>query len=433
MSIRELYKYFNENLTPEDDNDEDNNNIMNEDIKEDNNTNLLDEIKYNIFEDINDDYINPNDCMTNRFNCINSLKLPKISENSEDKKTNKLSFDFIKDIPKSSRGKTNREENYFNRKQEEDCNEIIKDFLYISSYKTASTITDLKSLKITNIINCSGDLCENLSPDSSLLDIEYLTLNIKDNVSENIECLFFKCINYINEIKSKKGRVLIHCYKGVSRSVSIVIAYLIYLYKWNYDEAFDFVQSKRSMANPNIGFYLQLKTFHQRLNLDSDRLEIFSVSHFNPEQKDLIVCRLIYNNISLKDKSSDKKYLDDIESDDDDDYIEENEESEDNKKEEKKEVVLNEKGMFIFAMKQKIFIAEGKKISEKNYELYKKSAFDYIKEIQKFEKLGFETKEDNIQIIKQSELEEKYEELINDKNIIIQFSESNDMDKFYIN
>ena len=107
-------------------------------------------------------------------------------------------------IPKYNRIKMNLKEvlnmdNNNERKIEEDYNEIIKDFLYISGYKTASTLIDLQNLKITNIINCSGDLCENLS----FSGINYLTLNIRDNVSENIECLFFKCINYIT-IKNEK-------------------------------------------------------------------------------------------------------------------------------------------------------------------------------------------------------------------------------------
>ena len=311
--------------------------------------------------------------------------------------------------------------------------EIIKDFLFISSYKTASTVTDLKNLKITNIINCSGDLCENLSPESSLLNIEYLTLNIRDNVSENIECLFFKCINYINKVKEKNGKILIHCYKGVSRSVSIVIAYLIYLYNWTYDEAFDFIQSKRTIANPNIGFYLQLKTFHKRLTLKSDRLEIFAISHFYPEQHDLIVCRLFYNNINLKNDVN-KKNKQNLEDGIDDDINEDDSDNSSRKEDnfEKKEIVLNEKGMYIFAMKKQIFIVEGKNISGNNYELYKKAAIDYIKEIQKFEKLGIETNVNELKIIKQSEMENKYNELINEHNIIIKFCDTNNMDKYYV-
>ena len=444
--IRELYKLFELDSNSTENEIDDNDNITNikEEKKDQANYNLLEDIKDDVFNDINEDYITPNNFKTNRnrYSQITSINLPKNieEEKPEIKNNNRISFDIIKDIPKYSRIKTNRNDCYYSRTQEEDYNEIIKDFLYISSYKTASTVTDLKNLKITNIINCSGDLCENLSNDSSLLNIEYLTLNIRDNVSENIECLFFLCINYINDVKEKKGRVLIHCYKGVSRSVSIVIAYLIYLYKWSYDKAFDFVQSKRSIANPNIGFYLQLKTFYKRLTLDNDRLEIFAVSHFCPEQHDLIVCRLIYNNISLKNNNQNKNKKNNNE-DNEDDEIEdsdENENNNDNNKEdieeniEKKELILNEKGMFIFAMKKNIFIVEGNKISEKNFRLYKNAAIDYIKQIKHFEKLGLDINVDNIEIIKQNEMEIKYSELINNHNIIIKFSDSNNMDKFYV-
>ena len=449
--IRELYKLFELDSNSTENEIDDNDNITNikEEKKDQANYNLLEDIKDDVFNDINEDYITPNNFKTNRnrYSQITSINLPKNieEEKPEIKNNNRISFDIIKDIPKYSRIKTNRNDCYYSRTQEEDYNEIIKDFLYISSYKTASTVTDLKNLKITNIINCSGDLCENLSNDSSLLNIEYLTLNIRDNVSENIECLFFLCINYINDVKEKKGRVLIHCYKGVSRSVSIVIAYLIYLYKWSYDKAFDFVQSKRSIANPNIGFYLQLKTFYKRLTLDNDRLEIFAVSHFCPEQHDLIVCRLIYNNISLKNnnQNKNKKNLNNNE-DNEDDEIEDSDENENNNNDnninkeeieeniEKKEIILNEKGMFIFAMKKNIFIVEGNKISEKNFRLYKNAAIDYIKQIKHFEKLGLDINEDNIEIIKQNEMEIKYSELINNHNIIIKFSDSNNMDKFYV-
>ena len=448
MSKRELYKLFELNSNSTENEIDDNDNITNikEEKKDQVNYNLLEDIKDDVFNDINEDYITPNNFKTNRnrYSQITSINLQKNieEEKPEIKNNNRISLDIIKDIPKYSRIKTNRNDYYYNKTQEEDYSEIIKDFLYISSYKTASTVTDLKNLKITNIINCSGDLCENLSNDSSLLNIDYLTLNIRDNVSENIECLFFLCINYINDVKEKKGRVLIHCYKGVSRSVSIVIAYLIYLYKWSYDKAFDFVQSKRSIANPNIGFYLQLKTFYKRLTLDNDRLEIFAVSHFCPEQHDLIVCRLIYNNISLKNnnQNKNKKNLNNNE-DNEDDEIEDSDENENdnnaNKEEiedniEKKEIILNEKGMFIFAMKKNIFIVEGNKISEKNFRLYKNAAIDYIKQIKHFEKLGFDINEDNIEIMKQNEIEIKYAELMNDRNIIIKFSDTNNMDKFYV-
>ena len=330
--IKELYKEFNLDLIPQEENNNDINHNFPSSKKLNSNLKLQEQVqeeKDSIISDLDEDdepYLNTNEIKNNnKFHNPINLNLNLDNNN----------------IPKYNRINLKEELNMDNnevKKSDEDYSEIIKDFLFISGYKTASTLSDLQNLKITNIINCSGDLCENLE----FSGIHYLTLNIRDNVSENIECIFYKCINYIDEAKEKNGRILIHCYKGVSRSVSVLISYLIYLYKWTYDKAFDFVQLKRPIANPNIGFYLQLKTFHKRITLNTDRLEIFSVSHFSKSQYDLIVCRLIFNNINIKNDKDDE---------------EENAINEE--KNEKKEIILNIKGMFIFAMKENIFIVEG--------------------------------------------------------------------------
>ena len=401
--IKELYKEFNLDLIPQEENNNDINHNFPSSKKLNSNLKLQEKVqeeKDSIISDLDEDdepYLNTNEIKNNnKFHNPINLNLNLDNNN----------------IPKYNRINLKEELNMDNnevKKSDEDYSEIIKDFLFISGYKTASTLSDLQNLKITNIINCSGDLCENLE----FSGIHYLTLNIRDNVSENIECIFYKCINYIDEAKEKNGRILIHCYKGVSRSVSVLISYLIYLYKWTYDKAFDFVQSKRPIANPNIGFYLQLKTFHKRITLNTDRLEIFSVSHFSKSQYDLIVCRLIFNNINIKNDKDDE---------------EENVINEE--KNEKKEIILNIKGMFIFAMKENIFIVEGSNISDKNLNIYKNESIHYINDIRKYENLGENNiSSDKIKIMKQNEFEEKYDELINDKMISIKFSEDNYIDK----
>lgn len=92
---------------------------------------------------------------------------------------------------------------------------------------------------------------------------------------------------------------MIHCNQGISRSVSLVIAYLIYKKKLNYDEAFKIVQDKRSISSPNLGFSIQLQNFYQRLyeGPENYRLnpKIFAVGSFQTEQPDKIVCRIVKN------------------------------------------------------------------------------------------------------------------------------------------
>ncbi|KIK51375.1 hypothetical protein GYMLUDRAFT_143131, partial [Collybiopsis luxurians FD-317 M1] len=55
-----------------------------------------------------------------------------------------------------------------------------------------------------------------------------------------------------------EARVLIHCAEGISRSVSVVAAFLMAQYGWTPKEAVGYIKQKRSIANPNFGFIKQL-------------------------------------------------------------------------------------------------------------------------------------------------------------------------------
>ena len=65
----------------------------------------------------------------------------------------------------------------------------------------------------------------------------------------------------------------------------------------NYDEAFKFVQEKRSIASPNLGFSIQLQNFYQRMHEPAENYrlnpKIFAIGSFQTEQPDKIVCRMV--------------------------------------------------------------------------------------------------------------------------------------------
>lgn len=52
----------------------------------------------------------------------------------------------------------------------------------------------------------------------------------------------------------KKTSVLITCRKGISRSATICIAYIMYEKNLNFKKALNFVGSKRMQIEPNEGF-----------------------------------------------------------------------------------------------------------------------------------------------------------------------------------
>ena len=56
------------------------------------------------------------------------------------------------------------------------------------------------------------------------------------------------------EEERKRTNVLIHCFAGISRSATILIAYLMRKNYIKYDVAKEQVKSKRDIIKPNPGF-----------------------------------------------------------------------------------------------------------------------------------------------------------------------------------
>lgn len=61
--------------------------------------------------------------------------------------------------------------------------------------------------------------------------------------------------------------MVVHCQAGVSRSATIVIAYLMKTKGWPYLEARNYLRSKRPIIEPNDGFVEQLQSFELELKI----------------------------------------------------------------------------------------------------------------------------------------------------------------------
>ena len=234
--------------------------------------------------------------------------------------------------------------------------EVIPNFLYISSYNATKNKSLLEKNKITHIINCAADFCENVFESEN--KYTYLSFYLKDHVAENIECIFYECIKFIDNVKEKGGRVLVHCIQGISRSVTLVMAYLIFKNKLTYDKAFNIVQSKREISSPNFGFSIQLQNFYLRLNEPASKYryipKIFAVGSFQNEQPEKIVCRLI-NEPFFEHKENGIPRM------------------------------LDKRGIFIIVSLTKVYLWLGSKISLTNKDLYLKTALDYINTLKEYE------------------------------------------------
>ena len=147
-----------------------------------------------------------------------------------------------------------------------DGNEIIKDKLYLGNYYSATQKEELKKRGVTHILMV-GYLLHEFYPN----DFEYGNIEIEDDERENIFKYFYTSINFIENSKI----CYVHCQAGISRSASIVIAYVMYKLKINFDEALKYVKDKREYIYPNNGFSLQLKDLDKVLKYCQYDLEKF--------------------------------------------------------------------------------------------------------------------------------------------------------------
>lgn len=138
--------------------------------------------------------------------------------------------------------------------------EIERDFLYLGSHENATNRQQLKDLGITHILNMASEL-ENAYPN----DFKYFSCKLDDISSQDLKVHLQAALNFIDEAKVTGSKVLVHCAMGISRSSSVVIAYIMRERGVTFEQAKEFVKSLRSCVQPNPGFSKQLLEFEKLL------------------------------------------------------------------------------------------------------------------------------------------------------------------------
>lgn len=138
---------------------------------------------------------------------------------------------------------------------------IIEDKLYLSCYSIAGKIHLMEYFGIKGIISM-GSYYHHTTYTVHSEPFEYLFVFIEDHEDEPIHTEFKDCIDFINRID---GPVLVHCVAGISRSATIVIAYLMKEMGMDYADAYNYVKERRRIINPNSGFKRQLRQFELEL------------------------------------------------------------------------------------------------------------------------------------------------------------------------
>lgn len=130
----------------------------------------------------------------------------------------------------------------------------IINFLYLSDFKTVEDEEFLTKNKIEIIINLTSEKC----PNSLSKKFKIIEFNIKDNPDVHIFETIKKVTEKIDQFIKLKKNIVVHCYKGISRAPTMIMAYLMLFRKFNFEKAFEFVREKSPIVDPNAGFLIQL-------------------------------------------------------------------------------------------------------------------------------------------------------------------------------
>ncbi|KAI0697029.1 protein-tyrosine phosphatase-like protein [Cytidiella melzeri] len=90
-----------------------------------------------------------------------------------------------------------------------------------------------------------------------------LQINLDDTEEEDVLKHLVTCIAFIQAELDKGKGVLVHCMAGISRSASIVAAYLMYSQGLDLKNALTLIRQVRPEVEPNTNFVNQLETFYK--------------------------------------------------------------------------------------------------------------------------------------------------------------------------
>ncbi|XP_009076562.1 PREDICTED: dual specificity protein phosphatase 13 isoform B-like [Acanthisitta chloris] len=145
--------------------------------------------------------------------------------------------------------------------------------LYVGDLYIARDKEQLSRMGISHVVNAAAgrfriDTGPKFYHD---LPVDYYGIEAEDNPSFDLSIYFYPVAEYIRAaLNSPRGKVLVHCAMGISRSATLVLAFLMICEGMSLTNAIQTVRSHRGIC-PNSGFLKQLQELDLRLGRRTGR------------------------------------------------------------------------------------------------------------------------------------------------------------------
>jgi len=167
-----------------------------------------------------------------------------------------------------------------------EISEVLSDSLYLSGCGPV-TSDNIESLGITAIVCALSEAEERrMMGDRALPEsVKKMYVRLVDADSSDISAHFDSAAQFIDDEVRSGGRVLVHCAAGISRSCSLVLAYLMRCRNYDLRKAYSHVKSIRRVVRPNNGFFQNLIDYERSISGD-DRAPSVRMVRQNEEDND---------------------------------------------------------------------------------------------------------------------------------------------------
>ncbi|KAI6175731.1 Protein-tyrosine-phosphatase [Aphelenchoides bicaudatus] len=174
--------------------------------------------------------------------------------------------DFARQYPELVQSEEN--ENEMNTRRVAQFPAKVMPYVFLGNVETARDHELLKKHGISHIINVTNDLPNYFESDP---DFHYLRIPVDDNCANNLSQFFPDAISFIEKARSENSAVLVHCLAGISRSVTVCLAYLMYARQSTLDEAFDQLHRQNHLISPNFNFMKSLLNWERHISKHHQR------------------------------------------------------------------------------------------------------------------------------------------------------------------
>lgn len=137
---------------------------------------------------------------------------------------------------------------------------LVHPHVWISNFSSVCDLPPLQDRGIEHVI-CAVLGIDPLFPKH----LRYTCLDLRDTDDEDIMQYFDRVADLIHEDVRREKSVIVHCRVGISRSVTLVAAYLIKYHGMSSARAIQTIQESRPCANPIPAFRRQLYAYERNI------------------------------------------------------------------------------------------------------------------------------------------------------------------------